>query len=122
MSLAETQQVYNLLIEIKAILDGIDVKQEKIAKDLPKLQESLGTARQFERMMIRVLVLCGTGNMNDATKLLIHALMIARTLQTSFSILMAPTNPLGLITGLIGLTTGLYNFGFGLYDSLQGYQ
>jgi hypothetical protein len=111
-----------MLIEIKSLLDGIDVKQTKLTEDLPKLKETFSTASQLERLSVRLLVLFGAGDMNNAMAVLIRMLMLAKILQSTFTTMMNPTTPVGLILSLVSMGAGLLSFGNTLYDSLQGYQ
>jgi hypothetical protein len=57
MSLSETQQIYEILTQIDAILKGINLATEKLEQKAPAVQRSTNEFRQLERLALRYLVL-----------------------------------------------------------------
>jgi hypothetical protein len=55
--LSEIQQVYEILMRIDAILNGIGVKSKKLQADAPKLKQASIDLQDLERLALRYLVL-----------------------------------------------------------------
>jgi hypothetical protein len=120
LSLAETQEIYTMLIEIKAVLDGVEVKTVKINSELPKTRESVVTFRELEYITFRLVSILnrmGLPPQIDAgiTKLQ-QMLLVVRSLTMAMHALEMGT-PFGYIKAAIGFVT----VGFSLYDNLQGF-
>ena len=54
MSLAETQEIMQLLQEIMAMLDGIDVATAKLESDLPQTKQAVATKRDLLRLVMKL--------------------------------------------------------------------
>jgi len=120
MSLAETQEIMQVLQEIMKLLDGVEVKTNKVNQDLPKTKESLATLKQIERVALRYLAITQKMGLPDALQnqiqVMSELLVTVRMLQMSYTMLTS-TTPIGVLMGIAGLVMT----GFSIYDSLEGY-
>ena len=120
MSLSETAQIYEYLVKIDALLSNIQVKTEKIERDMPQTRASLETFKEIERLALRWLVLARRMGLpeeiNNAISLITRLISSIRMLQISLNLLMA-TNPLTMAIGIAGLIGSAYT----MADTFAGY-
>ena len=120
MSLAETQQLFNVLTEIDRLLSDIQVKQNQINRDLPRTKESLKTFTQLEQVALRYIALSRRlglpDDVNRAIDVLARLVTTVRMAQLSIGLLLS-SNPLTAAAGIASL--GLTAFSMG--DMLAGY-
>lgn len=107
MSLAETQQIMQVLQEIIAILDKVDIKATKVTNDLPKIKRTLTTFRELERLALRYLALTRKMGLPDDVEKQIEVLakivVLARMAQISLGLMSG--NPLQVMIGFGGVLT-----------------
>ena len=120
MSLAETQQIFDILVRIDAILNNIDVKSEKIQREMPKTEQSLATFRQLERLALRWLILSRQMGLPPEVQRQIDFIMklivTIRMAQMSINMMMM-SNP---ATALIGVA-GIIGTAASMSGMLEGY-
>lgn len=114
MSLAETQQIMQVLQEIMALLNNVTIKTEKIQRDLPITKDALSTFRQLERLTLRFLVLAKRMGLPEdldkgITKVM-ELITAIRMLQMSMNMMMA-TNPFTVFIGIAGFAGSMLTFG-----------
>jgi hypothetical protein len=85
MSLAETQQIFDLLVKIDAILNGIEVKTEQLEKSSPKIKGEIDSFNQLERIALRYLAVARQmglpDNVQTAINILTRLIVIIRMAQ-----------------------------------------
>jgi hypothetical protein len=113
VSLAETQQIYNLLLEIDALLKNVEIKTKQLNNDLPRTQSTLDSFKQLERVTIRCLALTRRmglpDDVNNAITTLMRLISIIRMVQISINMMQMATGPFGFIMGAAGLMTAAYS-------------
>jgi hypothetical protein len=99
VSLAETAQIYELLVKIDQILSGITVKSEKIQADAPKIVETGLNLRQEIRtlniMMMITQKFTGSQELDGAIKKIRQFIMILMRLRMTMLAVEAATGPWG---------------------------
>jgi hypothetical protein len=112
MSLSDTAQIYELLMQIDAVLNGINVKTEKVERQAPQLRENLATFRQLEQIALRYLIISRRmglpENVQQATEQLTALIIIARQAQMTINLLMLGT-PAGYLLGAAGLILTIFS-------------
>jgi hypothetical protein len=120
MSLAETQQIMQVLQEIMQLLNGVTIKTEQIKRDIPQTREALATFRQLERIALRFLVLAKRMGLPEdidrGISKVMELIVAIRMLQMSMNMMMA-SNPYTMIIGMAGFAGSIMTFG----SMLEGY-
>jgi hypothetical protein len=120
--LNEIQQVYEILMRIDAILNGIGVKSKKLQADAPKLKQATIDIRDLERLALRYLVLARRlglpPEIDAALQKLSQMIISIRMAQRALTSLNASmyTNP---VTAAIAIG-GLALAAFSAYDLMTG--
>jgi hypothetical protein len=106
VSLAETQQIYELLVKIDELLANVEVKTQTLERELPVTKDALMTTRQLERVTLRYIALARSmGLPKDATQIinvLMRMVVIMRMLEISGTMLFSGT-PYGILLGIAGI-------------------
>ena len=106
MSLAETQEIMQVLQEIMALLNNVEFKTTKLERDTPMISRNLQNFRQLERIALRFLAITRQMGLPDdiekATQALTRLIVIIRMAQMSLTAL-ASTNPYTAVIGVLGL-------------------
>ncbi len=101
MSLAQTQQIYELLVRIDSILSGIQIKVQDIehgggAAQTSSMRDVLSQARQLERVAVRCLaILESTGLKNDTLAKISRVIVALRMMQIALMQVYALSGPIG---------------------------
>ena len=110
MSLAETQQLFNLLTEIDKILGEIQLKQDQINRDVPRTREALQIFNKLEAVAFRYATIAqkiaGSEESETVIMQLTKILMIMRQIQIAGS-LIAGGVATGGVLGAIGVVGGV---------------
>jgi hypothetical protein len=118
--MSEIQQSYALLQEIDRLLADIELKINSIEGKQPKLEKSLDTFRQVERLALRWLVLAQRmglpEDVDGAVGKIAQLISAIRMLDISMNLMLA-TNP---YTAAIGVA-GLIGSAMTMSDVLAGY-
>lgn len=123
MSLAETQEIMQVVQEIMRLLDGVEIKTTKITEKAPQLEKTVDTFRELERLALRYLTLSQKlglpSDINQAIEVISRLIVMAKMLQIAYG--MMTGGGLGVLIGIAGVTTvalsGLDMVG---YDSMRG--
>jgi hypothetical protein len=122
MSLAETQQIYDVLVQIDAILKGIEVKTVALQQRAPAVRENLKTFMQLERLALRYLVLARRMGLPEEYEQAVNAIsrlvVSMRMAMISINLMMA-SNPVTMAIGFAGLAGVAIELGSG--SILEGY-
>lgn len=120
MSLSETRELLQVLIEIDAILKGITVKTAEIEQRTPVMRENLTTFREVERLALRWLALSRSMGLPDyvsgAIDKVMQLVVTIRMAMISINLMLA-SNP---VTALIGVA-GLLGTAASMGSMLEGY-
>jgi hypothetical protein len=121
VSLAETQQIYNLLLEIDALLKNVEIKTKQLNSEFPQTQKSVMTFREMEYIAFRVTSLLNRMGLPPVYDRLISHLqkliLMIRIAHSSLMLLEAKLTPFGAIKAAFGFAS----LGLTIYDSMQGY-
>jgi hypothetical protein len=108
ISVSDAQQVYNLLVQIDALLRNVEVKTLKLTSDLPRTQETLKTFNQLERVTMRYLAIARSmglsDDINNAITRITQLISVIRMAQISMNMLMM-SNPVTVAMGIAGMIT-----------------
>jgi hypothetical protein len=122
MSLAETQQIYDVLVQIDAILKGIEVKTVALQQRAPAVRENLKTFMQLERLALRYLVLARRMGLPEEYEQAVNGIsrlvVSMRMAMISINLMMA-SNPVTMAIGFAGLAGVAIELGSG--SILEGY-
>lgn len=123
MSLAETQQIYDLLVKIDAILNGIEIKTDKLEEKTPKIKESLHSFQEAERLALRYLAIARRMGLPDqiqqATQIVTSLVVMLRMLQMSVGLIGG--GGIGALIGIAGVIGVVLTANDMLgYDSMRG--
>jgi hypothetical protein len=105
LSVSDAQQVYNLLVQIDALLRNVEAKTTTLTRDLPKTQETLKTFNQLERVTLRYLAISRRMGLPDdvdnAITKLMQIISTIRMAQMSINMMMM-SNPATIALGIAG--------------------
>jgi hypothetical protein len=124
MSLAETQELMRTMQELIRLLDGVDVKANKIIDKVPDLKKAGATFQQAERLAVRYLALARRMGLPEqieqATQLVSQLVVMMRMLQISTS--MISGGGIGALIGIAGII-GVVMTANDMtgYDSMRGF-
>lgn len=118
--MSQIAESYALLQEIDRLLADIEAKIDTIEQKRPKLESTLQTFQQVERLALRWLVIARRMGLpeevNGAISKIAQLISAIRMLQISMSLLYA-TNPLTAAIGVAGLIGSVMTFS----DVFAGY-
>jgi hypothetical protein len=113
--LSEIQQVYEILMRIDVILNGINVKSKEIQQQAPQLRENLQNLRTLERIAVRYLSIVRRMGLPDDVNAAITALskmiVIARMAQMALTSLST-----GGLSGIAIGVAGMFMTGMAATD------
>jgi hypothetical protein len=105
LSLAETREIMQMLQEILAALNKVEVKTGKLTSDLPKIKEDISTFREAERLALRYLALARRMHLPEhaqqAAQIAASIIVIIRMLQMSMGLIGG--GGLGVLIGFAGI-------------------
>lgn len=114
MSLSETRELLQILMEIDAILKGITVATQKIEHAAPAMRTNLKTFNQVERLFLRYLTLTRhmglPDDVNDQVSKIATIAVTIKMAMMSINMMMA-SNPLTAAIGIAGLLGTALSFG-----------
>jgi hypothetical protein len=107
MSLSETRELLQILVEINTILTGITVKTTDLKNKTPMISKNLGSFRQLERVALRYLALAQRFGLPDdvdkAASAVARLIVLLNMAQMSMNMLMKGT--------AVGWAMGIASFG-----------
>jgi tRNA C32,U32 (ribose-2'-O)-methylase TrmJ len=119
MSLAETQQIYDLLLRIDDILSGIEVKTASLERTAPKTKEAVATKRELLRLFSQLnMVLSQMGfpkEINGTVRKLQEAIFFVNALTIAMKAFERGTL-MGNILGVVSVVATMVSA-----SSLEGY-
>lgn len=118
MSLAETQQIMQILQEIMALLNGVMAKTSSINRDLPQTKTAIASKRDLLRLLNELNIafaLMGATDINDYTRKLQQAIFFTNMLVIAVKIFERGT----LIGNILGAATVAGAMGSAL--TIEGY-
>lgn len=120
MSLADTQEIYNMLVECVNVINGINTGTEKIVAQTPQLEKhELSLQKEVRTLNILIMTMerfTGATNISDAINTVQRFMQILMRLRMTILALEAASGPWGwLYVGANVLATGMM-----LYDSTVG--
>lgn len=112
MSLAEVQELYNILVEIDAILKGITLKTMELEQKAPEIESYGEEFSKLERLALRWLVITRKMGLPDdaeqAITIIAKYVVAVKMAVSSLSAIASAANPLALALGISGfLIVGL---------------
>lgn len=124
MSLAETQEIMQVVQEIMRLLDGVEIKSNKVVEQTPKLEKASSTLKDVERLALRWLALGRKMGLPEqveqATQIITTLVVMLKMLDISLTMVGG-----GGLRGLIGLagvlTVTLTAYDMIGYDASRGY-
>ena len=123
MSLAETQEIMATLQEIMGLLNGINIRSEKLMDNAPRLTRAASTFHEAERLALRWLAIARRMGLPDqveqATQVLTQLVVMLRMLQISVGLMTG--GGLGALIGLAGIVSVAMTASDMLgYDNMRG--
>jgi hypothetical protein len=114
----------SVLQEIMQLLDGVEIKANKVIEKTPKIRETAISLREVERLALRYLAISRRMGLPDdiqkATELASQLLVMVRMLQMSMALMSG--GPVGILIGLAGVASvALTSVDMIGYDSSRGY-
>lgn len=124
MSLAETQEIMQVVQEIMRLLDGVELKSNKVIEQAPKLEKASSTLKDAERLALRWLALGRKMGLPEqveqATQIITTLVVMLKMLDISLTMVGG-----GGLRGLIGLagvlSVTLTAYDMIGYDASRGY-